>query len=107
MNDQSTALEADTVAVTNLAVLRGCVRSEPVTRVLPSGVTVLQFDLTTTITGDGRTSTISVPVAWTDPSSVAAGLVTEGAELVVVGLSLIHISEPTRLNSTSRMPSSA
>ena len=26
---------------------------------------------------------------------------------IIEGLSLIHISEPTRLNSTSRMPSSA
>ena len=40
-------------------------------------------------------------------------LIIEGEEIRVVerttgnDLSLIHISEPTRLNSTSRMPSSA
>ena len=34
MNDQSTTVDA--AAITNLAVLRGCVRGEPVIRVLPS-----------------------------------------------------------------------
>jgi len=85
MNDQSTTVAADAVAITNLAVLRGCVRGAPVIRALPSGRTVLQFDLTTTIIGDGRALTISVPVAWADPSRAATGLVTDGADLVVVG----------------------
>ena len=34
-------------------------------------------------------------------------LVSERADATPIALSLIHISEPTRLNSTSRMPSSA
>lgn len=85
MNEQSTTVEVDTAAVTNLAVLRGRVRGEPVIRALPSGSTVVQFDLVTTITGDGRPSTVSVPIAWTDPSPAAARLVVDGVELVVVG----------------------
>lgn len=85
MNDQRPSAEADAVAITNLAVLRGCVRGEPVIRTLPSQSTVLQFDLTTTIAGDDRTSTISVPVSWTDPSTAATALVTDGVELVVIG----------------------
>ena len=78
------ATEDDTVAITNLAVLRGCARGEAVIRTLPSGATVLQFDLATTIVGDGTTSTVSVPVAWPDPGA-AARLVTDGADLVVIG----------------------
>ena len=31
----------------------------------------------------------------------------EGEKVLIVGLSLIHISEPTRLPTASRMPSSA
>jgi len=85
MNDQSTTAEADTGAVTNLAVLRGRVRGAPVIRELPSGNTVVQFDLTTAITGDGRTTAISVPVAWADPTANQLGLVDDGTELVVVG----------------------
>jgi single-strand DNA-binding protein len=86
MNDQSTAaVDVDATAITNLAVLRGCVRGEPVIRVLPSQRMVLQFDLTTTIIGDGRRSTISVPVAWADPGAAASALVTDGVELVVIG----------------------
>ena len=85
MNEQSTTVEVDTAAVTNLAVLRGRVRGEPVIRALPSGSTVVQFDLVTTITGDGRPSTVSVPIAWTDPRPAAARLVVDGVELVVVG----------------------
>jgi single-strand DNA-binding protein len=84
MHDQPTTAEDDTVAVTNLAVLRGCVRSEPVVRLLPSGGTVLQFDLATAIVADGRTATFSVPVSWPDPGA-AASLVADGAELVVIG----------------------
>ena len=39
----------------NIAVLRGAVRGEPVTRVLPSGGVVVQFDVSTTVRsrGDG------------------------------------------------------
>jgi single-strand DNA-binding protein len=70
---------------TNVVVIRGPVRATPTSRELPSGSTVLQFDVTTTVFAPvaptGRSTT--VPVAWTDPSDAAS--VVEGAEVVVTG----------------------
>ena len=40
-------------------------------------------------------------------SALIAGLLSVGIEVMHLGLSLIHISEPTRPCGTSRMPSSA
>ena len=73
---------------TNVVVLRGTVRGTPTSRELPSGSNVLQFDLATVVVDPGapavRSTVVSVPVAWTDPSDAAA-LVVEGSELVVTG----------------------
>ncbi|HYN32190.1 MAG TPA: hypothetical protein VES40_06170 [Ilumatobacteraceae bacterium] len=74
---------ANTLA--NVAVLRGAVRGEPVTRVLPSGGVVVQFDVSTAVRSRGTVSTTSVPVAWADPSSVSMACLADGNELVVVG----------------------
>ena len=73
----------DTLA--NIAVLRGVVRGEPVTRVLPSGGVVVQFDVSTIVRSRGTVSNTSVPVAWVDPSSAAMACLADGNELVVVG----------------------
>ena len=73
----------DTLA--NIAVLRGVVRGEPVTRVLPSGGVVVQFDVSTTVRSRGTVSNTSVPVAWADPSSASMACLADGNELVVVG----------------------
>ena len=73
----------DTLA--NIAVLRGVVRGEPVTRVLPSGDVVVQFDVSTTVRSRGTVSNTSVPVAWADPSSASMACLADGNELVVVG----------------------
>lgn len=64
----------------NLVVLRGSLVNEAASRQLPSGSTVLQFDVTTR----DDAGTQSVPVAWFDPPS--AGLPARpGDDLVVVG----------------------
>ncbi len=64
----------------NLVVLRGSLVNEPTLRQLPSGSTVLQFDVTTR----DQAGTQSVPVAWFDPPPAGvAG--APGDELVVVG----------------------
>jgi single-strand DNA-binding protein len=74
---------------TNVVVVRGPVRGTPTSRELPSGSTVLQFDVATVVddpgapTGRTTTTTVSVPVSWTDPGDAA--VVVEGAELVVTG----------------------
>jgi single-strand DNA-binding protein len=47
----------------NLVVLQGHVTSEPRSRELPSGTTLLQIEVTTS--GDG--GLLSVPVVWFDP----------------------------------------
>jgi single-strand DNA-binding protein len=70
---------------TNVVVLSGTVRSEPIGRALPSGSTVVQFDVATTVL-DGTTShSVSVPVAWADPSATSLASVTEGSNVVVIG----------------------
>lgn len=76
MNDSS---------VSNLAVIRGTVPSEPQTRDLPAGGMVVQFDVTTRIDNDGREANVSVPIAWNDPTAVQLGILVPGAEVVVVG----------------------
>ena len=82
-----TELTITTSAPTNLVVLRGAVRGEPTSRELPSGAIVLQFDLATVVVdpvvAGERRQTVSVPVAWTDPTD--ASFVVEGCELVVTG----------------------
>ena len=69
----------------NVALLRGTVRGEPVTRVLPSGSVVVQFDVSTAVTSRGVSSNTSVPVAWADPTSASTACLGDGNELVVIG----------------------
>jgi single-strand DNA-binding protein len=56
-----------------------------VTRVLPSGSVVVQFDVSTIVSSRGVSSNTSVPVAWVDPSSGSMACLVDGNELVVVG----------------------
>ena len=77
--------ESDATDTANIAVLRGAVRGEPVTRVLPSGGVVVQFDVSTAVRSRGTVTHTSVPVAWADPSSASMACVVDGNELVVVG----------------------
>ena len=69
----------------NLAVLRGLVGSEPVTRELPSGGTVVQFDVSTTVDVGDKPSKVSVPVSWVDPPQKGLEPLEHGLEVVVVG----------------------
>lgn len=70
---------------TNVVVLRGTVRSEPIGRVLPSGSTVVQFDVATTVLDGATSHTVWVPVAWTDPSATSLASVAGGSNVVVIG----------------------
>ena len=56
------------------------------------------FDDVRRVLGDRRNAVLQAPTG--------AGKTT-GVPLALLTLSLIHISEPTRLNSSSRKPSSA
>ena len=69
----------------NIAVIRGPIRDEPAVRELPGGGVVVQFDVTTTTESDGRRLTVSVPIAWGDPTATQLGILVGGAEVVVVG----------------------
>ena len=80
MNDSN-----EFTASTNLAVIRGAVPSEPQTRELPAGGVVVQFDVITRIEANGRPTSVSVPIAWNDPTPAQLGVVVPGAELVVIG----------------------
>jgi hypothetical protein len=80
MNDR------DAGGLDNLAVLRGHVRGEVTERPLPTGSASVQFDLTTTIRFAGRPSKVSVPVSWIDPPSSSVALLTDGVELLVIGI---------------------
>lgn len=65
----------------NVAVLAGTITSEPTRRSLPSGVDVVNFDLSTVVDGQN----VSVPLAWHDPSSSAMSSFEVGEAVVVVG----------------------
>lgn len=88
MNTANTAntMPSESAGVpTNVVVLRGTVRSEPIVRELASGSIVAQFDVATTILDDARSHTASVPVAWTHPTDAALASVAEGSIVVVIG----------------------
>ena len=69
----------------NIAVIRGAIHADPNLRDLPGGGVVVQFDVSTITVSDGREITVSVPVAWHDPTAAQLGIVTSGAEVVVIG----------------------
>ncbi|TFH20425.1 MAG: hypothetical protein E4H05_02345 [Acidimicrobiales bacterium] len=69
----------------NVAVLRGAVRGEPVSRALPAGGVVVQFDVLTAVATHGAISNATVPVAWNDPPARLLACVVDGTELIVVG----------------------
>ena len=76
-------MESETTS--NLALLRGAIAGELVSRDLPSGSTVVQFDVATTITTGDKTTKVSVPVSWVDPPSKALDPIEQGLDVVVVG----------------------
>ncbi|WP_041298269.1 single-stranded DNA-binding protein [Ilumatobacter coccineus] len=69
----------------NTVVLRGTIANEPTDRQLPSGVTVVQFDLRTIVTGADRSDTITVPLSWSDPTAAGRAAAVDGADVVVTG----------------------
>ncbi len=79
MNDHDEAVPG------NIAVIRGSVRAEPTVRELPGGGVVVQFDVATTTECDGRQLSVSVPIAWNDPTTTQLGVLFGGAEVLVVG----------------------
>ena len=58
------------------------------------------------IPGDAEVTVLTEPQPE-EPTEFGARVVAGGCQFVLVNLSLIHISEPTRLYPKSRMPSSA
>jgi single-strand DNA-binding protein len=73
------------MALSNLAVIRGSVPNDPLTRDLGSGGVVVQFDVATRVQSEGREVNVSVPVAWHDPTPTQLGALAVGVDLVVVG----------------------
>ena len=69
---------------TNLVVLRGALSREPEVRALPSGSTLVAYELTVRAEGPDAARAESVPVCWFDPPAAATGF-AEGADVVVVG----------------------
>jgi single-strand DNA-binding protein len=65
----------------NVAVVGGVLSSDPSTRDLPSGDTVLTYEVT--VRGEGHT-TSTVPVAWFGPPAKAPAL-ARGDAVVVTG----------------------
>ena len=51
----------------NLVVLRGVLTAEPQERTLPTGAVAVQFDVRTTLGGEGDGAVATVPVSWIDP----------------------------------------
>jgi single-strand DNA-binding protein len=73
-------------ADTNLVVLRGVLSRDPEARQLPSGDTLVAYDVTVRPdpTNGEAPRAESVPVAWFDPP-VAATAMASGDDVVVVG----------------------
>jgi single-strand DNA-binding protein len=69
---------------TNLVVLRGVLSRAPEVRALPSGSTLVAYELTVRSEGAAAARAESVPVCWFDPPAAATGF-AEGADVVVVG----------------------
>ena len=65
----------------NIAILRGLIRRDPDSRVLPSGDEVLSVELSVR---DGDRAADTVPVVWQNPPTSAFKLV-KGDDVVVVG----------------------
>ncbi|NLD77781.1 MAG: single-stranded DNA-binding protein [Acidimicrobiales bacterium] len=65
----------------NVVILRGTLSSDPVERVLPSGTSLVQYEVTTRV-AEGPAA--SVPVAWFDPPAAASSFAA-GVEVVVTG----------------------
>jgi single-strand DNA-binding protein len=80
MNDNDAPL-----VLNNLAMIRGVVPHDPQQRELPAGGVVVQFDVATRIESDAKVVTVSVPVAWNDPSTAQLGVLVAGVEVVVFG----------------------
>ena len=71
--------------MSNIAVVRGTITSDPLIRELPAGASVVQFDVTTTVRSDGADRNVSVPVARYDPAPTQLDVIVRGSEVVVVG----------------------
>lgn len=71
--------------IANVVILHGTIANEPAPRQLPSGETVVQFDLRTVVDGTGRSTSVTVPLSWTEPPASGVSAATEGADVVVVG----------------------
>ena len=69
----------------NITVIGGSVRAEPTVRELPGGGVVAQFDVATTAELDGRQLSVSVPIAWNDPTAAQLGVLTGGLHVLVIG----------------------
>ncbi|NND75522.1 MAG: single-stranded DNA-binding protein [Ilumatobacter sp.] len=69
-------------SASNLAVLRGTVTGEPSARELAGGSLVVHFSVATRL---GSDASVSVPVAWHDPSPSGRNAVAAEREVVVVG----------------------
>lgn len=69
----------------NLAVLRGTITTDPLSRDLPSGKTVVQFDVSTTVVVGDKATKASVPVSWVDPPPKGLEPVEQGLDVLVVG----------------------
>lgn len=71
----------DATGSTNVVVLRGEVRGEPVERSLASGVAVVQFDVAARLAGAAAIA----PVSISDPPTSVRDLLHDGANVVVLG----------------------
>lgn len=69
----------------NLAVVRGTLTNDPTHRELAGGDTVVSFDVATAVERGGTVSTVSIPVAWRNPTAAAVDALEPGAQVVVTG----------------------
>jgi single-strand DNA-binding protein len=63
-------------ALANIAIIRGVVHG---------GGAVVQFDVSTRVGSIEPGPTVSVPIAWNDPTATQLGMVVSGADVTVIG----------------------
>jgi single-strand DNA-binding protein len=70
----------ESAGLANIAIIRGVVHGDPTSRDLPGGGTVVQFDVSTRIGSHGTGLSVSVPVAWNDPTVTQRAMLAPGAD---------------------------
>ena len=86
MEQMRTTSQRSDVGTSNVVVVRGVVRGAPRLREVPDRGSIAQFDVATTVVLDTRATQAYVPISWDSPTERELASLTEGVEIVVIGI---------------------